>query len=98
MQTYDQLPYDRRRCPACLHVAGTSPDPKGVYTCRKCGGIFADNIYLGESYEYVLPHLETEDVAPEETRYFDFTCLSSKGIVRRHGWYNTVTRRIVQIG
>ncbi len=31
-------------------------------------------------------------------KYFDFTTLGSQGISRRHGWYDTVTRCITQVG
>ncbi len=97
-KTYDQLPYDSRRCPGCLHTMGNKADKNQVYTCKGCGGIFAHNIYLGESYDYVLPYFETETIPTEQTRYFDLTCLGSKGLERRHGWYYPATKRITQVG
>ena len=59
---------------------------------------YPESIYLGESYELVLPEFETGETAREDLRYYDLTCLGSKGLTRRHGWYNRRTRRIVQVG
>ena len=69
----------------------------GIRQCAKCGAIFG-TCYLGESYTLVLPYWAPENVTPEATRYFDFQTLGSKGIGRRHGWYDTATKRIVQTG
>lgn len=85
-------------CPACSHTKGVEVKPF-VYTCGACDAIFADHIYLGGSYEYVLPFMSSEPNVPQERmRYFDFTCVGSKGLTRRHGWYDTATKRIVQVG
>jgi len=84
-------------CPACSHKKGSEVKPF-VYSCGACDAIFSDNIYLGESYEFVLPFMASEDVPQERTRYFDFTCLGSQGVTRRHGWYDIQTKRIVQVG
>ena len=71
----------------------------GTVQCKRCGAIQNDGpMYLGDSYAHVLPYFDTEGCKPEEERYFDFTCLGSKGITRRHGWYNPETRRITQVG
>lgn len=85
-------------CPACSHtlafpVAGRTE----IYTCAKCDAIFG-TCYLGESYGMVLPFMVTVDPPVEQTRYFDFTCLGSKGLTRRHGWYDTASKLIVQVG
>ncbi len=82
-------------CPACnsiheRHIQG------GVYECEACHALFG-NTYLGDSYNYVLPYFDT-DPAPAVERYFDFTCLSSHGQSRRHGWFNPATRKITQVG
>lgn len=94
-----QKPYDARRCPACDHVDGNKHDAKYVYTCVRCGAIFHNSgtLYLGDSYEYVLP-LWDEEFPTGDTRYFDFTVLSSEGIERRHGWFNPATKKITQTG
>ncbi|MBW1992119.1 MAG: hypothetical protein JRI59_08400, partial [Deltaproteobacteria bacterium] len=56
-------------------------------------------LYLGESYQYVLPWFAKEEVPVERLRYFDFTCLASGDrVVRRHGWYDPETRLIHQVG
>jgi len=88
-------------CPACSHVRGNKADAKGVYTCKSCGGIFHNSgyLYLGDSYTYVLPQWDAEGACRiEDQRYFDLTVLGSKGIERRHGWFNPATKRITQVG
>ena len=69
----------------------------GIYKCSICGAIYG-MCYLGQSYEFVLPYMTEDDVPPEETSYYDFTCIGSKGVTRRHGWYQPSTRLIVQVG
>jgi predicted RNA-binding Zn-ribbon protein involved in translation (DUF1610 family) len=91
------------KCPACNRQKGIKEVKLGawVYECPKCGAIFSDRpyLYLGESYQYVLPYWAKEDVPPEKLRYFDFTCLASGNkIVRRHGWYDPETKLIHQTG
>lgn len=86
-------------CPACSHTLGSSVEGRPlVYVCGDCQAIFSDHLYLGQSYELVLPQMTAEEVPAEFQRYFDFTCLSSKGTVRRHGWYDIRTRLITQVG
>ena len=99
-KTYDQLPYDARRCPGCNHTKGNKKDSCGVYTCEGCSGIFAHNIYVGDSYTYVLPYFDPNaaTIPPEQWRYYDLTCLGSEGVVRRHGWYFPPTKKVCQVG
>jgi len=86
------------QCPCCGRKRGIKSIGTGfVLECPKCKALFSNTIYLGDSYKYVLLYWDTED-HPKTIRYFDFRCLSSKGIVRRHGWFNPKTRRIVQTG
>ena len=85
-------------CPACSHrlatpVAGFMQ----VYRCAECGAIYG-TCYLGESYSLVLPYMVDTDPPTDRMRYYDLECLGSKGITRRHGWYDTATKRIVQVG
>ena len=84
-------------CPACGGRKRRKTEIPGVYECmrKKCKAIFG-KCSLGESYKLVLPYFTTEE--PTETRYFDLYCLSSKGVIRRHGWYDPVTKKIVQLG
>ncbi len=67
-----------------------------IYQCEKCEAIFGF-CSLGDSYDYVLPFM-TKDVPAENQRYFDFTCISSRGVVRRHGWFDVTTKLITQLG
>jgi hypothetical protein len=92
---------DYTQCPACsgkriktIPRAGIVPEHR---TCRRCNAIFGE-MYLGDSYTLVLPRFTTRDVPAEEQRYFDFLTLGSKGLSRRHGWYDPKTRGLVQIG
>jgi predicted RNA-binding Zn-ribbon protein involved in translation (DUF1610 family) len=91
------------KCPACNRQRGIKEvKPMAwVYECPRCGAIFNDrpHLYLGESYEYVLPYWAKADVPVEQLRHYDFTCLASGNkIVRRHGWYDPETKLIHQTG
>jgi DNA-directed RNA polymerase subunit RPC12/RpoP len=89
---------DKQACPACNGKRMEAHERlRDVYTCKRCGAVFG-TCYLGESYEIVLPYFTKEDVPSERLRYFDLTCIGSKGLTRRHGWYDAATRRIVQVG
>ena len=88
------------RCPACNQQKKLQEVKPGswVFRCPRCQAIFSEHLYLGESYEYVLPYWAKEEVAPEKLRYYDFMCLGEKGIIRRHGWYGPETKLIHQTG
>lgn len=85
------------KCPGCGGSLKRT-ERVGVYTCRKCKGLIADHIYLGDSYGLVKPWMTTEQVPADRMRYFDLTCLGSAGITRRHGFYDTETGLVVQSG
>lgn len=84
-------------CPAC---SSTKNENFGSYVnvrvCRACGAVHG-RCYLGQSYSIVLPYWD-DSVGETEEVYFDLDCLGSKGMTRRHGWYNPVTKRITQTG
>ena len=85
-------------CPACNGKRRKATNQSGVYECARCGAIYGE-CYKGDSYALVRPWFKTEtDIPSERIRYFDFTVLGSDGISRRHGWFDTETRQIVQIG
>jgi hypothetical protein len=87
-------------CPACNSTKNRPYRRERfaqIYECRTCGAIHG-TCYLGESYEIVRPYMTDKAVPPEKTRYFDFITLGSKGVDRRHGWYDPETRLVVQIG
>ena len=69
----------------------------GIVTCSHCGGVQGE-CYLGESYTIVRNAFADDEVPFEQTRYYDFTVIGSNGIARRHGWFDTVSRRITQVG
>jgi hypothetical protein len=88
------------KCPACNNQRRNKEVKPGswVYRCSLCEAIFGEHLYLGESYEFVLPYFAKDDVPSERLRYYEFTCLSSAGIMRRHGWYDPETKLIHQVG
>lgn len=89
-------------CPCCSCETGYqyTQDGRaisGIYVCQACGGIHG-TCYLGDSYGIVSPYMTNKNVPSEQTKYFDFTTLGSKGIGRRHGWFDPQTRLITQVG
>jgi len=89
------MPYSK--CPNCGANRHKNTAVVGVFECVQCGAVYG-SCYLGESYEFVMPYMTTESVPSERTRYYDFECLGSGGITRRHGWFDPATKRIVQVG
>jgi ribosomal protein L37AE/L43A len=84
-------------CPGCGHTLVRPTEQSRVFTCAKCGAIFGD-CYLGDSYAFVLPFMIAKEPHTGEMRYYDFTCLGSNGLTRRHGWFDPATKMIVQVG
>jgi hypothetical protein len=84
-------------CPSCSTKRGIRKIDGRASECPRCGCIFGE-MYLGDSYNYVLPYWETQAIPAEKTRPYDFTCLGSQGITRRRGWFNPETKRITQTG
>lgn len=85
-------------CPACSAPAHRPyPGQIGVYVCASCGCVHG-NTYLGDSYSIVKPAFETLPDSMVEAKPFDLMCLGSKGIERRHGFFNPATRLITQVG
>lgn len=68
-----------------------------VYECGKCHAIYG-TLSKGDSYTYVRPFWHDGESKPDDERYYNFVCLGSEGISRRHGWFNTISKRIVQVG
>jgi hypothetical protein len=86
------------QCPACNGKRLTATDlGTRIYRCNRCEAIFGD-CYLGDSYTIVKPYMAREDVSSDQLRYFDLDCLGSKGLTRRHGWYDPETQLVHQIG
>jgi hypothetical protein len=91
-------------CPACnslrhIHRADLGAQ---IYECRECRAIHG-SCYLGDSYTIVRPHFASAETlataqAAETIRYYDLMTLGSKGVERRHGWFDTVSRLITQVG
>lgn len=85
-------------CPGCSGNVKLDAG-KMVGRCERCGGLVGE-CYLGDSYGLVEPrfHPDPNSVPDERHRYFDLTCLGSKGVTRRHGFYDTVTKLVLQVG
>ena len=98
METGVQTNY-HSECPSC---GASSSQWKGyknwwrIFICTKCDGIFG-TCYLSDSYGIVSKYL-TQQTSDMEVRYFDFITLGSDGIDRRHGWYDKLTGKLVQVG
>jgi len=84
-------------CPSCNGKRRKATNVPGVFECRRCGALYGQ-CYRGDSYALVFPIMVPKPIPPERCRYFDLTVLGSDGVTRRHGWFDTETRRIVQVG
>lgn len=86
-------------CPACSHaIVHEHKTHWRVHQCSACTAIFGD-LYLGDSYNFVLPRFTDDPAADSRARYFDFTTLGGDNTrSRRHGWYDPTTKLITQIG
>ena len=89
------MPY--ATCPCCDGKRRKATDYAGVFECSRCGAIYGE-CWKGDSYALVLPRMTARPVPPERCRYYDLTVLGSDGVTRRHGWFDTETRLIVQVG
>ena len=87
------------KCPCCNAARPAKASKLGleIFECKKCNAVYGD-CYLGDSYAIVRPYMTSRNVPAEETRYYDFMALGSKGLERRHGWYEPATKLIVQVG
>ena len=84
-------------CPACSHPHSTPTRVTGVEECCRCGALHGQ-CYTGDSYTLVLPRMTAENVPPERWRYYDLMLVGSDGQSRQHGWFDSETRLVVQIG
>jgi hypothetical protein len=82
-------------CPACSSRKHKALGNQ-LFTCLSCNALHG-SCYLGDSYGYVLPYM-SKRTDMEGARYFDLECVGSKGLVRRHGWYDPETKLILQVG
>jgi hypothetical protein len=84
-------------CPACS-AKKIETLKVTLFRCRACEALFG-SMYLGDSYSLVKPYFDAPGAcAPEAQRYFDFECVGSKGVTRRHGWFNPATGYTTQVG
>jgi len=86
-----------QNCPACGNTRKKEVSIEDiVYECTRCGCIYG-KLTLGQSYKYVSG-LAKGKINKANIKPFDLICLSSKGIIRRHGWYDPNTKKVVQVG
>ncbi len=86
------------KCELCgRQTKQVAQDTVGVYRCGHCGALYG-RCYLGDSYALVRPWLTSQTVPNDAIRYFDFTCVGSQGVTRRHGWFDPATKMMVQEG
>ena len=85
-------------CPSCgAKICQREYKKTTLVECGKCEAVYG-NCYLGDSYSVVSNRWADVSTPAENERYFDFTCLGSAGITRRHGWYDPGSKRITQTG
>lgn len=93
-----ELEKARLSCPACSgRLFLTTEIGIEVLNCASCGALVADHLYVGQSHTLVSPQWDGAGEACD-ARYFDITALGQNGVVRRHGWFNPGTRKVVQTG
>ena len=84
------------QCPACNSRRHEQVATQ-VYRFRRRQALYG-TVYRGELSQYVVMRWAPQPVPAERERYFDFTVLGSDGVSRVHGWYDTETRMVTQIG
>lgn len=68
----------------------------GLYRCPECGALQGE-CYLGDFRMFVKSEWETEEAPEWAWTYYDVVTIGSK-VERRHGWYDSRTCRILQVG
>ena len=102
MSLGNQRKESKMKCPACnkkMTKKALNEPYQGklrVHQCPKCQAVFG-TCYLGESYEIVKSYFSTVK-SMDNALYYDFECLGSKGIERRHGWFDSTSGLILQTG
>lgn len=87
---------DFKQCPACLgRRSRVSEKGPQLRECLRCECLFG-TAYLGESYAIVKPQMKAANGCREVP--FDIETLGSRGIGRRHGFYDPTDGLITQVG
>lgn len=92
--SYDSCPC----CGASRYDSKQSDEHISLVVCSRCGALYGGRVYLGESYKIVKPFFAAEEIPVERQQYYDIETLGSKGLDRRHGWRDSETHYIVQVG
>jgi len=87
-------------CPGCS--GKLIPDGmRGVFDCSGCGGVIAHGITKALSESLVIPKFHPNPSRGLEARsvYYDIFYVKPDGTNdRRHGWFEPLTRLILQTG
>ena len=85
-------------CPECPACGGdsypTTIDGVNVFRCQSCSGVHGAVKSLAEVSRIVKMEWANGEISIENTRYFDLEWPGS----RVHGWYDTVSGKVTQIG
>jgi hypothetical protein len=88
-----------KQCVACngelVPVDGT------VMECSRCGGLHGAFDSYEATKQYVIPEFyEGKDVESRFSygRYFDFTYMDNGKLNRTHGWFDPVSKKVLQFG
>jgi hypothetical protein len=89
-------------CPACgsdYYIRYTDYRGNKLQQCRNCQAIFGYYENINDSYQIVKGTWSDMDFN-EDTNYFDFTGIDHKTNkeIRRHGYYDSLSGNIIQVG
>jgi hypothetical protein len=80
-------------CPACGEIEKKIISIQDhIYICRACECLYGTPI-LEASFLYVQPNFTP---VWKEKKPFDLRCLGEKSVVRRHGWYDPYSKKIIE--
>ena len=90
-------------CSGCSGRLVNSDLHHSVQECTECGGIFSSGIIRGDVSRFVnlnrWDRIGDSQPFSNSLRFFDFTILNGNGHVNRvHGWFNHITKNVVQVG
>ena len=85
-------------CPAC-NAPESTEFMVSIHRCVNCGALYGETT-LEASYFLVRPEWATGPEAPvSEWQHYDFICQMPDGSqIRRHGWADPISRKILQTG
>jgi Zn-finger nucleic acid-binding protein len=89
-------------CPGCSGTLRPVVEATvACYRCNRCSGVIAFNLTEYEAFQVVRAGWAPNPnmIRPEDQYYFDITYRTASGKQeRRHGWFDPLTRLILQTG